>query len=501
MKFSALLFFVVPVFIAGMAVQAQPALPALSSPQNTPSQLSESVEDVVADLTGFIPAYMREQRVPGVGIALIRDGKVAWTEGFGVASVLSGRRISPETIFEVASNSKVVTAYIALRLVDMGRLSLDVPLNTYLTEPWLPPSEYRNTITLRHVLSHSAGLGHNTVSRYNRFAPGSGYSYSAMGIQYAQEVIEEVTGRSFEQIAREIVFHPLGMVSSSFINRPELRTRTANGHVWAILPVLLFVVCYLVMLLFTLGAAIVVRRIWSGKWRLSRGWRVSTFIVAYILAMAPLYFLTGSTSLLEFAWLIALLGLLFIIVVVLFYLAGRYGIHRLKTVRKGVGRLMTTAWLLLVLAGLILLAFNVRKVPVPRWPQTEALGAGTMRASVGDMAAFLIELSDPTFLSEEMASQLRAPQVQLTNDLSWGLGPGIYHGRRGDVLWQWGQHIDFQSVMMISHDGQRGVVVCTNSDLFNPDVAIEIAQRASGEDYETIRQAIHLAFNYSGDDS
>ena len=65
-----------------------------------------------------------------------------------------------------------ITAYIALRLVDQGLLSLDEPLDTYLPDPWLPPSEYRDIITLRHVLSHSAGLGHGTTSRHSLFPPG-----------------------------------------------------------------------------------------------------------------------------------------------------------------------------------------------------------------------------------------------------------------------------------------------------------------------------------------
>jgi hypothetical protein len=70
-------------------------------------------------------------------------------------------------------------------------------------------------------------------------------------------------------------------------------------------------------------------------------------------------------------------------------------------------------------------------------------------------------------------------------------------GQQGDALWQWGQHIDFQSVMMIYPEHGFGVVVCTNNDLLNPDVAIEIAHRALGGKIVPIRRAIHLEFNYS----
>ena len=135
-------------------------------------------------------------------------------------------------------------------------------------------------------------------------------------------------------------------------------------------------------------------------------------------------------------------------------------------------------------------------VPVPRWPATRADAAGSVRATVGDMAAFLIELSNPRYLGAETAAQLRTSQVTLSDDLSWGLGPGIQHGQQGDALWQWGQHFDFQSVMIIYREHGFGVVVCTNNDLLSPDVALEIAHRALGGKIEPIRRAIHLGFNY-----
>jgi hypothetical protein len=76
------------------------------------------------------------------------------------------------------------------------------------------------------------------------------------------------------------------------------------------------------------------------------------------------------------------------------------------------------------------------------------------------------------------------------------LGPGIYHGRQGEALWQWGQHIDFQSITIIYPEHEFGVVVLTNNDLFNPDVAVEIAHRALGGQVDLIRRAVHLEFNY-----
>jgi hypothetical protein len=77
------------------------------------------------------------------------------------------------------------------------------------------------------------------------------------------------------------------------------------------------------------------------------------------------------------------------------------------------------------------------------------------------------------------------------------MGPGILYTEKGYALWQWGQHIDFQSIMVIFPDDGSGVVVCTNNDLMNPDVALEIAERAIGNEIEPLRSAIHLEYDYS----
>jgi CubicO group peptidase (beta-lactamase class C family) len=121
MRFRIMIKFKVPFLLAllvlliGMVANVQTtALAAKPYQQESSLRLSEPVEAIVADLERYIPEYMHEQDIPGVAIALIRDGEVVWTEGFGVTNVLTRQPITPETLFEVASNSKVVTAYIAL---------------------------------------------------------------------------------------------------------------------------------------------------------------------------------------------------------------------------------------------------------------------------------------------------------------------------------------------------------------------------------------------------
>jgi len=483
--------------LAGSSRLSTPAYFSAAPPgQTVPFRASEPLETIMADLESFIPSYMQEQRIPGVALALIHDNQIAWVGTFGSANALTGRPVTPDSIFKVASNSKVVTAYIALRMVDQGLLSLDASLDSYLSEQWLPESDYREAITLRQVLSHSAGLGHSTTSRESLFAPGKGYSYSAIGYQYLQAVIEQVSGQPLESIARQMVFEQLGMPSTSFLNRPAYIPFNANGHVNAILPTLIFVLEFLILLLVVGLVSRLLARIRSGRWRLSRRAAIFTYTSALVLSLLINIILFGLSDMLEFAFLIALIGLGLCAAFTLLYFAGRFLILRWLPRGSRISRISSLFWGVLVVIGLGMLVMRLPNLPVPKWSPNQAQAAGSLRSTAGEMAGFLIELSKPQHLSAQMAEQMRSPQVTLHSDLSWGLGPGIQHSSQGDALWQWGQHIDFQSIMIIYPEHGFGVVVLTNNDLLKPDSAVDIAQRALGGEIEPIRQAIHLQFNY-----
>ena len=139
---------------------------------------------------------------------------------------------------------------------------------------------------------------------------------------------------------------------------------------------------------------------------------------------------------------------------------------------------------------------KVINLPVPSSSDYKPSAAGTLRTSPGELALFMIEIANPEFLKAETAELIRTPQIKLDENLSWGMGPGIFCSERGYALWQWGQHIDFQSIMIVFPESNSGVVVCTDNDLLNPDVAFEIAQHVLGGNLESIRSAIHLRYNY-----
>lgn len=187
---------------------------------------------------------MRHYNVPGVAIAVVRDGEVVRAVGYGVREAGTQDRIDGDTLFSVGSISKVATATTTLRLVAQERLDLDRPVVDYLTR-WEPPSPAAGTpppeVSLRMLMSHTSGLGVHGFADYQpheplptlvqvlegqppakgaavRFnhAPGQVQDYSGGGVTVEQLVIEDATGRPLREIAETLVFAPLGMRRSTF---------------------------------------------------------------------------------------------------------------------------------------------------------------------------------------------------------------------------------------------------------------------------------------------
>ena len=179
-----------------------------------------------------IPELMKKFKVPGVSIALIERGKTTWVHGFGMKQLGADQPVTIETVFEAASLSKPVFAYGVLKLVDQGKLGLDVPLTTYLSKPYIPGDPRLAKITARLVLSHRTGFPNwrdgDALPIY--FTPGERFSYSGEGYIYLQRVVEQITGKPLNTFMTEAVFGPLGMSHSSYVWRPDFDALTATGH-------------------------------------------------------------------------------------------------------------------------------------------------------------------------------------------------------------------------------------------------------------------------------
>jgi CubicO group peptidase (beta-lactamase class C family) len=179
-----------------------------------------------------LPFWMRLASVPGVSVAIIERDKVS-ARGFGITRAAGTDVVNADTVFEAASLSKPVFAYLVLRLAADGLLDLDRPLGDYLPLP-NPSDEAARPITARHVLSHTSGWRNWRFARDHvltaDFTPGSRFSYSGEGYYFLQRVVERVTGRGILRLTRERVFEPLGMRRSAYMSGPDLEVNRAVPH-------------------------------------------------------------------------------------------------------------------------------------------------------------------------------------------------------------------------------------------------------------------------------
>jgi len=186
---------------------------------------------------------MRAFDVPGVSVAVFGNGQIEWARGYGVQSVSTREPVDSVTLFQAASISKPVAAMAALKFVQDGRLDLDKPVNSYLKSWTLPDNELTKVtpVTLRRILSHTAGLSVSGFKGYEASAPvptvvqvlngeapansepvrvtippGTRYEYSGGAYTILQVMLADVAQKPFPEVMRETVLEPLGMHASAY---------------------------------------------------------------------------------------------------------------------------------------------------------------------------------------------------------------------------------------------------------------------------------------------
>ena len=186
-----------------------------------------------SELEQRIPGWLADAAVPGLSIAIINDAKLVWRRGFGIADRASQTAVRPETMFEAASMSKPVFAYVVLKLCDKGVLDLDTPLVKYTPERFLDGDPRLDLVTARHVLSHTSGF-QNWRSDADplriHFTPGAKHMYSGEGYNYLQTVVTRLLGEPFEVYMHKNLFRPFGMTSSGYLWSAEFTARMAQPH-------------------------------------------------------------------------------------------------------------------------------------------------------------------------------------------------------------------------------------------------------------------------------
>ena len=221
--------------------------------QLTSARAADSAVDdfLIRKIDRITTDLMSETRVPGVAIALVRNGKLFWSGGFGVKSTNGEDTVDADTIFEAASVSKTVFAYAILKLCYAGKLDLDRPLTKYVPWRFLENDPRLDQITARHILSHSAGFqdwrsGDKPLKIH--FTPGEKFMYSGEGYFYLQSVLTHLTGitdrtqcaqyeAGFEVCATDFasymsreILQPFGMTNSTYQATEHQFKQMAHGH-------------------------------------------------------------------------------------------------------------------------------------------------------------------------------------------------------------------------------------------------------------------------------
>lgn len=181
-----------------------------------------------------IEKWLKENNVPTLGIGVINNGKLQEVNVFG--ELKKGITAPYNTIWNVASLTKPVTAIVTLKLVSLGKWDLDKPLDKYWIDPDIAKDENHKLLTTRIILSHQTGFPNwrsfNESGKLDfKFKPGTQYQYSGEGFEYLRKALEKKFNKKLEQLADELVFKPLKMNDSQLVWNDKIDlSRFAIGY-------------------------------------------------------------------------------------------------------------------------------------------------------------------------------------------------------------------------------------------------------------------------------
>lgn len=173
--------------------------------------------------------------VAGASFAILEQGEVAWTGAYGHRNAAMRDPVTDTTLFQLASLSKPIFAYIVMNMIEHGRLSLDDRLADYVRPFGYADTPWSRAITVRHALTHRSGLP-NWRERLEgavlapAFEPGTGYSYSGEAYSWLQEVVEAVENASLHDVASKYLFAPAGLDDMAYLWLPGRDHREVYGH-------------------------------------------------------------------------------------------------------------------------------------------------------------------------------------------------------------------------------------------------------------------------------
>src|SRR6266542_1038986 len=219
---------------SGQAALGFSLLPLVGCGSLEQSARQAATELPVADLERQVPQWLEEAKVPGLSIAIIDRGRLAWRRGFGVTNTTSRAPVTTDTIFTCCSMTKPVFAYFVMKLCEKGVLGLDTPLTKYTPERYLQGDPRLDLITARHCLSHTTGFQNwreeDGKPLSIHFTPGTKWSYSGEGYAYLASVVARLMKQPLEDYMQAHVLSPFGMSSSAYIWNESIGNRMAWPH-------------------------------------------------------------------------------------------------------------------------------------------------------------------------------------------------------------------------------------------------------------------------------
>jgi CubicO group peptidase (beta-lactamase class C family) len=208
------------------------------------------------NIDDYISAQMRQLHIPGLSLAIVRDGRITKAQGYGFANLELRAHATKETVYEIGSNTKQFTAAAIMMLVEDGKVRLEDSIAKYFPEA---PETWRG-ITVRHLLTHTSGIQNHVavphwldVFRTNlafetapprdellkmffklplEFQPGEPWAYDNTGYYLLGIVIEKVTGKSYWQFLDERIFKPLEMNTTRNTDPKAIIPNRASGYEW-----------------------------------------------------------------------------------------------------------------------------------------------------------------------------------------------------------------------------------------------------------------------------
>src|SRR6266404_3402103 len=197
-----------------------------------------------SELEATVNEELKATNIPGAAVAVVIGDRVVFAKGFGVSDIETGAPVNSDTLFRIASTTKMLTAAAAVALAQQGKLELSAPIGKYL--PGLSPK--LASVTMHQLLSHTAGIrdgasfdgphDDSALANFVRFwtddylvaEPGEMFSYSNLGYILAARVLEEVTGKPFADAMNDLLFRPLGMRRTTLRPIMAMTYPLAQGH-------------------------------------------------------------------------------------------------------------------------------------------------------------------------------------------------------------------------------------------------------------------------------